>query len=468
MAFIGHCVGLVTKGPAPLSRSLHTTASSELPSLTIRHFAPKTKRVKQVRSNVAPPGTPSPQRIAVVGGGLAGLAVTYHLLNSTARYARKRDYDHTSMHITIFDPAYPGTAGASAAAAGLLHEFRPRPKRKLWNHQKGIDAALHLLGIAEANGQKLVSNTGILKLAFDERTEEDFKIAAYRFSNEVEFISASDIEHRFPTVRARASGLFIKKAHVVDTIAYMKSLWDICMRSGRVTWQQREISAVSDLFNENTGIHADGNSGGPYDNVVLCAGAAVKQFTDLENVPLTPCLGQNLILESENLSVDVPLMSGSYVVPKTVTDQMVSDETEQNISIRPVRQIVAGATYEYGLNAYDDGVDIEDLKAVLSKRLHKLVPQLYDDWKVMGAQSGVRALPPRLKEGAIPIAVKVEGTPSNRWCWVLTGLGGRGLIYHAFLGRKLAHAIAAGNDTHIPGDARKQVITLKASEAVCS
>ena len=60
-----------------------------------------------------------PSRIAVVGGGLAGLGTAAHLLLETEQPLQ-------ALH--VFDAMPPGKGGASAVAAGLLHPFTPRSK----------------------------------------------------------------------------------------------------------------------------------------------------------------------------------------------------------------------------------------------------------------------------------------------------------------------------------------------------
>lgn len=49
----------------------------------------------------------SRRRIAIIGGGLAGLSTVYHLLEKG-----------TGLDITVLDPAPVGTGGASAVAGG--------------------------------------------------------------------------------------------------------------------------------------------------------------------------------------------------------------------------------------------------------------------------------------------------------------------------------------------------------------
>jgi hypothetical protein len=90
-----------------------------------------------------------PKKIAVIGGGLAGLAVVYNLLDLT------RSPDSDDISITIIDSHEVGHGGASGVMAGLLHPLTPRGK-KLWmvmltspsayttSHQSLFPASLHL------------------------------------------------------------------------------------------------------------------------------------------------------------------------------------------------------------------------------------------------------------------------------------------------------------------------------------
>ena len=51
--------------------------------------------------------TAPPRKIAVVGGGLAGLSTAFHLLDKSR-----------GLHVTVFDKAEVGTGGASSVAGG--------------------------------------------------------------------------------------------------------------------------------------------------------------------------------------------------------------------------------------------------------------------------------------------------------------------------------------------------------------
>lgn len=73
-------------------------------------------------------------------------------------------------------------------------------------------------------------------------------------------------------------------------------------------------------------------------------------------------------------------------------------------------------------------------------------------WEVVGVRSGVRALPQRSAQGSLPLAGKLEG--GKKW-WVVAGLGARGLVYHAWLGRLIACAATTDDQSVLPQELRR-------------
>lgn len=432
-----------------------STVSDPLPRLSLRAFAPPTKRpVRRARRIVSETGTP-PTRIAVVGAGLAGLSVAYHLLHSTRRVAKKRDLDHTHIRVTVFDPADPGTAGGTRVAAGLLHPFTPRVKKKAWHAKKAVPGALHLIEQAQpfARDGPLVRACGVLRPALDERAAADHVVAARRYPSEVELWDAERVRAECAGVAAERGGAFLRQAVVVDTQRYARALAQAIDASGRVDWRREAVSHARDLLTDEA-------AGGPFDAVVLTAGAATKTIGGLETIPLTPCRGQNVFLRpksSDSVAFPFPVLSGKYLVP----DFFGAGGGEG--------QMIAGATFEYcpedvierdfilsGGGPADGG----EASGRLKEALGEIVPGLRHYWEGGMAQSGLRALPPRSPLGSIPLAGKLQGVPGNREMWVLGGLGSRGLLHHAYLGKLVAQAVVAGNEKLVPGDARRIVMRL--------
>jgi hypothetical protein len=65
---------------------------------------------------------------------------------------------------------------------------------------------------------------------------------------------------------------------------------------------------------------------------------------------------------------------------------------------------------------------------------------------------GVRALPPRATLGRLPLlrALPVPPGAPPADCWLLAGLGARGLVYHALLAEALATALLARDASLLP------------------
>jgi glycine/D-amino acid oxidase-like deaminating enzyme len=85
-------------------------------------------------------------------------------------------------------------------------------------------------------------------------------------------------------------------------------------------------------------------------------------------------------------------------------------------------------------------------------------------WRLQGVRTGVRALPPRTNAGTVPFmgrwstdsagdegdegsSESGSGAPPT---WLYVGLGGRGLVYHAWLGRCAALAALSGSEEPLP------------------
>jgi hypothetical protein len=109
------------------------------------------------------------RRYAIVGGGFAGVATAWHLL--------QRGHKHGfAIQIDVIDAKGIGE-GASGVAAGLLHPFTPRGKIT-WRGMDGYNATLRLLEVAErAQGisdEAVCARNGILRYANDEKQAEGF------------------------------------------------------------------------------------------------------------------------------------------------------------------------------------------------------------------------------------------------------------------------------------------------------
>lgn len=84
-------------------------------------------------------------------------------------------------------------------------------------------------------------------------------------------------------------------------------------------------------------------------------------------------------------------------------------------------------------------------------------------WHVEEVKSGVRAMPQKTGDGALPLAgrlpsrahVNGDATLGGSNWWVVAGLGARGLLYHAWLGQQIAAAVHAQDETLLPQELRR-------------
>lgn len=109
---------------------------------------------------------------------------------------------------------------------------------------------------------------------------------------------------------------------------------------------------------------------------------------------------------------------------------------------------IIGATYKYdytsteALSELDHNLNQSWPRAYESSAidyLHsegKKVWRPLTDWEPVQLRTGVRALPPKTHRGALPLLRFL-----NPNIWIISGLGTRGLLYHAYLGATTAHSI---------------------------
>lgn len=267
--------------------------------------------------------TPRPARIAVVGGGLAGLGCTYHLL---AQSAEPLDCVH------VWDPHCPGEGGASAVAAGLLHPYSPKGT-DIWRGREALVAALELIRAVETHsGGRVCQQDGMIRVALDEAQAVAYRSRGSTTSQEgsgQQWVSQAEAEAIAGSEVGGRGALHVPDAFTVDTRAYLRGLWSLCVSMGGgatdVSWVNHTVRSLESVWPP-----AGGGAG--YDAIILAAGARITTISGLGWIPLRPCRGQNLLLRNTR-RLQKPLICGKYIVPAAADGG---------------RTLIAGATFEYG------------------------------------------------------------------------------------------------------------------------
>lgn len=316
-------------------------------------------------------------QIAIVGAGVAGLGLLWHLLKNP------------SVSVTLFDPKGIG-GGASGASTGLLYPFPGKCALRSWSSEEGMGATRELLSAAEkALGRPVAAYTGVLRPAMNEQQLKDFQSCQ---AKEPATAWIEDVRTLVPEA-ANASGFWIPEGMTVYSKPYLEGLWLACEQKGA----KQALQSISDL-EELKG----------FDRIVLATGAETLRFKECQDLPLKLTKGQALICRL----TEPPPMS------------LIS---QGHLSLTEEPGFCAiGSTYES--RYLDSSPDPEKALKLLEKIAIFYPPA--KNFEVMEIRSGIRISP---REGYRPICRQL-----NAKTWVFTGLGSRGMLYHALYGQMLA------------------------------
>lgn len=330
-------------------------------------------------------------RIAIVGAGLAGLSTCYYLLQQPFSY-----------DITLFDARGIG-GGASGIAAGLVHSYPGKTMRLSWNGKRALRETKKLVDVAQEVSSQPIYRTGLLRVATTKQQENALREEAAAHC-ELQWKETS------PFVVAR-QGLYFATGMTVNMQAYLQALWKVC-QSKQATLMKKHVS-MGELSH--------------YDQIVVAAGARANTLLSATPLPLKVNKGQLLVCQ-QSLCHTFPMsiIGDGYVAPSFCQDRWY-----------------LGSTYEHNFSS--ESPCLETAKALILKRAAQFIrdPAAIH---VLDCKAGLRAGHQKCYH---PIIDRV-----TEQTWVCTGFGSRGLLYHAYLGQKLAAAIAAQSAQEIPPEVK--------------
>ncbi|XP_060171894.1 uncharacterized protein LOC132603049 isoform X1 [Lycium barbarum] len=395
-----------------------------------------------------------PLRYAVVGAGFAGLSVAWHLLQQSS--------EESSFCIDIYDEVGIG-GGASGMSGGLLHPYSPKVKL-LWQGEECWKESLKLLNIAEDSrsskpldmgkpetamkeGDFIVRRSGIVRPALSLKNMDVMNDNAQNCiaSCRIETIHKDAAQKLVPDLCVPLDLVFhMPEAVNVHPQNYLEALYLAC----RTFVEFKCSSGISfkELNLRKESVHNLLELAGDYDAVIVCLGARAAFLPELSGrLPLRTCRGVIAHLQlPDHMSKDYPEHS-----PSVLSDAW--------LAVQGPRSLYLGSTWEWKSRNHSRHVPEEEA----SKALEELLPKAYavypaiKNWTVKGARAGLRAMPPLTAEGSLPLLGCVDefiGGPTECKYWLFTGLGSRGLFYHAWLGKLMAQAVLSSNEDLIPSE----------------
>jgi len=339
------------------------------------------------------------KKIAIIGAGFSGLAVCYHLLKQ-----------ENGLEVTLFDPKGIG-GGASGIASGLLHPYPGEHARLSWRGKEAMEASLALIDQTEKVLDKSpVNKKGILRLALNEKQLKSFKKRAEE-SDDVEFWNEEKCKkyliggHYLP-------GIFIKSGATVHPTLYLEGLWKLCQNRGAILEKKKVDVSELDHFNQT----------------ILAAGSGIRSFNEKLGLDLKYNKGQILVCERPSYlkELDSSLIGKGYLA-------LGSDE----------KTCYLGSTYEH------EFLTEKPCFGVAADLIYKQVGQFLPSYRSFKIKDCLSAIRVANRKSYHPIVDKLD---KNQW--VITAMGSRGLLYHSYLGEKLAHAVIKDDATLIPNEVR--------------
>lgn len=375
--------------------------------------------------------TPSRVDTVVIGGGVIGLSVAFHLL-----------MEQPGVKVAIIDlaPLSDGSLGqASQAAAGMLAPFAeahdPGPFLRL-----GVESLRYypdfiesVREVAGAEGDSLLQITGpgMLRIACND-TDAKRLSELYSWQREmgfgVEWMTGDEARQMEPSLAENiAMALYSPQERQVDPRRLRYSLAAACRRLGAVIHDSLRVS-----FLHHHGLHGGvtlhfaksdaqpfGDDGLYADAVVFAGGALASRYLSLPRpeLPVFPVKGQILALDP-----------GQRIVPPLQHTLYASDIY---LVPRPEGRIIVGATEEP-----EAGFDVQvqdDVIEMLRRRAVSLVPDLADAPLDGPAWAGLRP--------ATPDGLPILGREADRNVYIATGHFRNGILLAPITGLLMAETM---------------------------
>ena len=331
-------------------------------------------------------------KVAIIGAGFCGLAIAWHLLNHQPAIP--------SLIVHLFDFKGIGQ-GASGISAGLLHPYAGAHAKPNWKGKEGFQATKELLNISSAAlGRSVIAkDAGILRLALNQQQRLDFQRSANLHPDEIQWLDQASCQILAPGC-ARAEGIWIKHGLTVYSSLYLSGLWKSSERCGAV-FQKRKIAALDDLKNE-------------FDFTIVAAGSESQQFIECSFLSLNKVKGQVLEL----------------AWPQKITPLNCALNSQVYIIMTEARKsCLVGATYEKGFEEATE--DINFASKEILPRAYELFPPLKDA-EILNCFAGMRSVYNQHR----PLIHRLSARQ-----WILTGMGSKGLLYHALFAKQLVDDI---------------------------
>jgi len=410
--------------------------------------------------------------VAIIGGGLAGLSVAYHLLKQ----------QQTCVSVTIFDSMpSPGVGGASSVAGGLLHPFSPRGNKIVHLGKEALKVANQLINDSLSDGDdtcNVVLRDEFYRLANTEEGGKLLQQAAIQYPNIATWMTKEQISE---SIYYTSSNFFFQDSNktqteeflstifggvlltngckVIHVPSYLQALWRKCQslssqtNSARwiqtptsIPWQQQYLEEFDSIvYAAGSGMFFQENTSG---DTATCLSSPMLTVP-LSSLPISFVRGQSIELNfPSHEQQELPaILCGKYFCPLPSEYSTIRGNTNRSST-----RILLGATTEHYDFKQKQVIlrSPDDAKRDLKKRTSSFFPKEMWHLPHFKSTSGWRVQSYRTFQGRLPIVGKLDSKEHAidgiQDAWIFTGLSSRGLLYHGLFGRILSEAILQKSD----------------------
>eukprot|EP00529_Nitzschia_sp_RCC80_P024316 CAMPEP_0113451670 /NCGR_PEP_ID=MMETSP0014_2-20120614/6456_1 /TAXON_ID=2857 /ORGANISM="Nitzschia sp." /LENGTH=450 /DNA_ID=CAMNT_0000343029 /DNA_START=383 /DNA_END=1732 /DNA_ORIENTATION=- /assembly_acc=CAM_ASM_000159 len=390
------------------------------------------------------------RRVAVVGGGLAGLSVAHHLIEKSSRQKDGHNDPIKELDITIFDRcAGPGLGGASAVAGGLLHPLSPHGKL-VHLGLEGLASSSRLIDAASKFNSQTILRDKLYRIATDSKQVETLERTARELPDIAKWCEPSTLKslvtidsgvgHDVPGYDEEdVLGALVLQSgcKVIHVPSYLGGLWRSCqsnIKGGEAKWHH--VQEINDSDNSIEWAEQVED----FDCVIFAAGSGLFQsnpIIDEKMLPIQLVRGQSIEMTTRTSTLNDALLSGKYISPLPGKNRVLVGATHEfkpdALKADDVKQELKDRSYSFASFLWDGCGDEENVKGVSAD-------QPSSTTIVDRITSGYRVQSNRGNHGRQPIIGRIE-TPYHSNSWIFTGLSSRGLLYHGIYGDMLSEMI---------------------------